>query len=48
MRMSGIPFGTTDRAAITPTEHAGESGNAEWRTREFGGIRVRMVEYTPG
>ena len=48
MRMSGIPFGTTDWAAITPTEHAGESGNAEWRTREFGGIRVRMVEYTPG
>ena len=48
MRMSDIPFGTTDWAAITPTEHAGESGNAYWRTREFGGIRVRMVEYTPG
>ena len=26
MRMSDIPFGTTDWAAITPTEHAGESG----------------------
>ena len=48
MRMSDIPFGTTDWAAITPTEHAGERGNAYWRTREFGGIRVRMVEYTPG
>ena len=48
MRMSDIPFGTTDWATITPTEHAGESGNAYWRTREFGGIRVRMVEYTPG
>ena len=48
MRMSDIPFGTTDWAAITPTEHAGESGKAYWRTREFGGIRVRMVEYTPG
>ena len=48
MRMSDIPFGTTDWAAITATEHAGESGNADWRTREFGGIRVPMVEYTPG
>ena len=48
MRMSDIPFGTTDWVAITPTEHAGESGKAYWRTREFGGIRVRMVEYTPG
>ena len=48
MRMSDIPFGTTDWATITPTEHAGESGNAYWRAREFGGIRVRMVEYTPG
>ena len=48
MRKSDIPFGTTDWAAITPTEHAGERGNAYWRTREFGGIRVRMVEYTPG
>ncbi len=28
MRMSDIPFGATDWAAITPTEHAGESDNA--------------------
>ena len=26
----------------------GVSGKAIWRTREFGGIRVRMVEYSPG
>ncbi|MEO8601305.1 MAG: DHCW motif cupin fold protein, partial [bacterium] len=30
------------------TEHPGESGCAYWRTRQFGTIRVRMVEYTPG
>jgi len=24
------------------------SGSATWRTREVGGIRVRMVEYSPG
>ena len=46
--MSAIPFGTTDWSTITPTEHQGITGTAYWRTREFGGIRVRMVEYTPG
>lgn len=48
MEMRDIPFDTTDWAAIEPIEHAGERGKAFWRTREFGGIRVRMVEYTPG
>ena len=48
MKMSAIPFGTTDWSAIEPTEHAGESGKAIWRTRQFGDIRVRLVDYTPG
>src|SRR5437763_15740561 len=48
MQMSDIPFGTTDWTAVPPTEHKGERGQAIWRTREFGDIRVRMVEYTPG
>lgn len=48
MQMSGIPFGTTDWSSITPTEHPGETGKALWRTCQFGTIRVRMVEYTPG
>ena len=46
--MSTIPFGTTDWSAIAPTEHPGETGKALWRTCQFGDIRVRMVEYTPG
>lgn len=46
--MSEIPFGTTDWSTVERTEHAGETGLAHWRTREFSGIRVRMVEYTPG
>jgi quercetin dioxygenase-like cupin family protein len=45
--MSGIPFGTTDWSSIDPTEHKGERGVAHWRTRNFGAIRVRMVEYSP-
>jgi hypothetical protein len=48
MDMHDIPFGTTDWSKVETTEHAGERGKAIWRTREFGGIRVRMVEYTPG
>jgi hypothetical protein len=48
MKMEGIPFGTTDWSAVVPTEHPGEAGLAYWRTRDFAGIRVRMVEYTPG
>src|SRR5262247_2916685 len=48
MQMSGIPFGTTDWSAIAPTEHPGARGKALWRTRQFGEIRVRLVEYSPG
>lgn len=46
--MSEIPFGTTDWSAIERTEHKGESGVAYWRTRRFGALRVRMVEYSAG
>jgi quercetin dioxygenase-like cupin family protein len=48
MDMAGIPFGTTDWSAVERTEHKGESGLAYWRTRQFGSIRVRLVEYTAG
>ena len=48
MELAGIPFGTTDWSSVEPTEHAGESGTARWRTRHFGNVRVRMVEYSPG
>ncbi len=48
MDMRDIPFGTTEWAEIVPTEHEGETGMALWRTRQFGNIRVRMVEYSAG
>lgn len=48
MQMSEIPFGTTDWSTVERTEHKGERGTAWWRTRNFGAIRVRMVEYSPG
>ena len=48
MKIADLPFGTTDWSSIDRTEHKGEVGTAYWRTRNFGDVRVRMVEYTPG
>lgn len=48
MQMSDIPFGTTDWSQVEATQHPGETGMALWRTRQFGSLRVRMVEYSPG
>ena len=48
MQMSDIPFGVTDWTQVEPTVHKGDTGEALWRTRNFGSIRVRLVEYSPG
>lgn len=48
MKMNEIPFGTTDWSNVERTEHSALEGKAFWRTRKFGDVRVRMVEYTPG
>lgn len=48
MKLTSIPFGITDWSQVERSEHKGDSGMAYWRMREFGGIRVRHVEYTPG
>jgi len=48
MKLSNIPFETTDWSQVASSEHPGTSGVATWRTRQFGEIRVRMVDYSPG
>jgi hypothetical protein len=48
MQLQDIPFGTTDWSTVEKTEHKGVTGSAYWQTRTFGGIRVRMVEYSAG
>lgn len=48
MQLAHIPFGTTDWSQIKRVEYAGDIGKAYWRTQQFGDVRVRMVEYTPG
>ncbi|MEO6144713.1 MAG: DHCW motif cupin fold protein [Dermatophilaceae bacterium] len=46
--MDGFPFAVTDWEQIQAIEHPGQRGTARWRTRSFGELRVRMVEYTAG
>lgn len=48
MRIDAVPFGVTDWTQVERTSHAGERGEATWRTRSFGQVRLRMVEYSPG
>lgn len=48
MKLEHIPFDTTDWMALTPEAKSAEAGQAFWRTRQCGDVRVRMVDYTPG
>ena len=48
MRIDALPFGTVDWNQVEPTLHPGASGHARWRTRQFGEVRVRMLEYSAG
>jgi quercetin dioxygenase-like cupin family protein len=48
MNITDLPFGITNWVAVERTEHAGETGIAYWQTKQFGDIRVRMVEYSAG
>ena len=45
--MSGIPFGTVTGRRSSPSSTRAKP-SSYWRTQTFGGIRVRMVEYSPG
>ncbi len=52
MKLTDIPFVTTDWSTVPTERHAGDVGEAIWRVQFFGPaenrIRVRMVEYSPG
>jgi hypothetical protein len=47
MNISALPFCVTDWSEVPRIEHKGERGVAYWQTRQFGDIRVRIVEYSP-
>ena len=46
--MSNIPFQTIDWTTIEKVEYKGETGVALWQTIQFGGLRIRLVEYSNG
>jgi hypothetical protein len=48
VQISNLPFGTVDWAYVRAITHVGTTGQAFWRTRQFGEVRVRMLEYTAG
>ena len=45
---NNIPFQCIDWSEIPETEHKGETGTATWKTAQFPGLRIRMVEYSKG
>lgn len=46
MSIENIPFQTIDWTKIPLTKYAGETGHAYWRTIQFAGLRIRIVEYS--
>lgn len=42
-----INFNIANWSSIPSTEHPGETGTAFWKTLQFDGLRIRMVEYSP-
>ena len=48
MKIEAVPTGTTDWSQIRPVVRKGASGTATTRMREFGPIRVRLIDYSAG
>jgi hypothetical protein len=46
MDNKNIPFQTIAWDDVTKTEHKGETGFATWQTKEFEGLRIRIVNYS--
>ena len=46
--MPNIPFQTINWNNVEKVSHPGLTGSSFWQTRQFGGLRLRLVEYTAG
>lgn len=46
--MIPIPYQVIDWSTVKVTTRPGEQGFASWRTLNYDGLRIRMVEYSPG
>ncbi len=45
--MNNIPFQLTDWSKIPKETLNGETGTVTMQAQQFGGLRIRMVEYSP-
>ncbi len=43
-----FPFEVINWDTIPKTGHPGQTGTAFWQTKQYAGLRVRIVEYTKG
>lgn len=43
-----IAFQAIDWSQVAKEEHPGTTGTAYWQTLQWPGLRVRLVEYSPG
>lgn len=48
MKLAGIEHGITDWSKVEAVKSMGEAGSARQRVRQFGDVRARIVEYSPG
>ena len=44
--MYTIPFESINWALVEKIEHKGETGTSFWQTMQYGGLRIRVVEYS--
>ena len=44
--MNDILFTKIDWNLVSKVEHPGEKGTSFWQTMQFGGLRIRIVEYS--
>jgi hypothetical protein len=47
MNLNNLPVGITDWSQVPASAYAGETGTATMRTRQFGDIQLRLVDYSP-
>jgi len=48
MSKKTIEYQNINWEKIAKTEHKGETGIAYWRSKQFEGLRIRIVEYSAG
>jgi hypothetical protein len=48
MKLEGMPIGAVDWSEVAAVGHAGETGSATARSRDLGGVQLRIVRYGAG